>query len=150
VGWFSGFKLHRAVTDRGKRLAFCLTPGHVDDRRPVPHLVRHLFGKLVGERGDSSAELAGRLVLQQGMRLIAPLRKHRPPRLLDLPDHRLLHKRALIETIGDQRKNVGQIEHSRCRSLLNFLVPLMAGLIAYCHLPKTPHLVAEVRALSAA
>jgi hypothetical protein len=37
---------------------------------------------------------------------------------------------ALIETIYDQLKNVCQIEHPRHRSPLNFLVNLVAGLIA--------------------
>ena len=39
VGWFYGFKLHLVVNDRGELLAFCLTPGNVDDRRPVSRLV---------------------------------------------------------------------------------------------------------------
>jgi hypothetical protein len=34
----------------------------------------------------------------------------------------LLRKRALIETVNDQLKNIFQIEHSRHRSPLNFLV----------------------------
>ena len=42
------------VIDRGELVAFCLTPGNVDDRRPVPRLVRRLFGQflthLVGSR----------------------------------------------------------------------------------------------------
>ena len=36
MGWFYGFKLHLIVNDEGELLAFCLTPGHVDDRQPVP------------------------------------------------------------------------------------------------------------------
>jgi len=36
VGWFFGFKLHLVVSDQGEILSFCLTPGNVDDRRPVP------------------------------------------------------------------------------------------------------------------
>jgi len=55
MGWFYGFKLHLVVNDRGELLAFCLTPGNVDDRQPVPRLVRRLFskfcGKLFGDRG---------------------------------------------------------------------------------------------------
>ena len=46
VGWCYGFTRHLVVNDRGELLAFCLTPGNVDDRRPVPRLVRRLFGKL--------------------------------------------------------------------------------------------------------
>ncbi|MGZ3583660.1 MAG: transposase, partial [Ktedonobacterales bacterium] len=55
-------------------------------------------------------------------------------------DKLLLRKRALIESVNDQLKNVCQIEHTRHRSPYNFLVHLMAGLIAYCHQPKKPSL----------
>jgi hypothetical protein len=34
-GWFYGFKLHRVVNECGELLAFPITPGNVDDRRPV-------------------------------------------------------------------------------------------------------------------
>jgi hypothetical protein len=36
VGWSSGFKLHLEVNDCGELLAFCLIPGHLDDRQSVP------------------------------------------------------------------------------------------------------------------
>jgi hypothetical protein len=42
MGWFYGFKLHLAVNDRGDLLARCLTPGNVDDRKPVPQMVKQL------------------------------------------------------------------------------------------------------------
>ena len=60
--------------------------------------------------------------------------------LLAFSDRLLLRKRALIETIVDQLKNISQIEHSRHRSPFNFLVHLLAGLAAYCHQPKKPSL----------
>jgi hypothetical protein len=46
VDWFYGFKLHLVVNDEGELLACCLTPGNVDDRQPVPQLVKELWGKL--------------------------------------------------------------------------------------------------------
>jgi hypothetical protein len=52
----------------------------------------------------------------------------------------LLRKRAIIETIIDQLKNISQIGHSRHRSPLNFLVNVLAGLIAYYHQPRKPAL----------
>jgi hypothetical protein len=150
VGWFYGFKLHLAVNDRGELLAFSLTPGNVDDRRPVPRLARRLFGTLFGDRGYISRELAEDLLVRQGVRLITKLRKNMRNRLLSLGDKLLLRKRALIETIVDQLKNVCQIEHTRHRSPLNFLVNLMAGLIAYCHQPKKPALGLDAHLLLAA
>ena len=60
--------------------------------------------------------------------------------LIEFSDRLLLRKRALIETIVDQLNNVCQIEHSRHRSPVNFLVHLLAGLAAYCHQPRKPSL----------
>src|SRR5215831_763090 len=75
MGWFFGFKLHLAVNDRGELLACCLTPGNIDDRIPVPQLVKRLRGKLFGDRGYISAPLT-RLLFEQGLQLITRLRKH--------------------------------------------------------------------------
>lgn len=55
-----------------------------------------------------------------------------------LMDKLLARKRAIIESIIDQLKNISQIEHSRHRSPLNFCVNLICGLIAYAHQPKKP------------
>lgn len=140
VGWFYGFKLHVVVNDRGELLAFCLTTGNVDDRRPVPRLVRRLFGRLFGDKGYISQPLAERLFVEHGISLITRLRKNMRNRLMHLSDKLLLRKRALIESINDQLKNVCQIEHTRHRRPLHFLVHLLAALIAYCHQPKKPSL----------
>jgi hypothetical protein len=59
-------------------------------------------------------------------------------RLLPLFDKRLLRRRSLIETVNDPLKNISQIEHSRHRSIANFMVNLLAGLIAYTHQPLKP------------
>jgi len=55
-------------------------------------------------------------------------------------DKLLLRKRSVIETVNDQLKNISQIDHSRHRSVTNFLVNLVAGLIAYTYQPKKPSL----------
>jgi hypothetical protein len=57
-----------------------------------------------------------------------------------LADQRLWRQRALIETLNDQLKNSGQIEHTRQRSVLNGVVNLLAGVVAYTHQPKKPSL----------
>jgi hypothetical protein len=58
------------------------------------------------------------------------------PRLVRLNDKLLVRKRVLIETVNDQLKNISQIEPSRHRSPANFLVNVLAGLLAYCHQPE--------------
>ncbi len=64
VGWFYGFKLHLVVNDCGELLAFQITPGNVDDRKPVPRLVKGLTGKLCGDRGYISQKLFEALLEQ--------------------------------------------------------------------------------------
>jgi len=102
TGWFLGFKLRLVVNDRGELLAFCLTPGHVDDRKPVPKLTQRFFGKLFGDKGYISQSLAEQVFTEQGLQLITHLRKNMRNRLLTWSDTILLRKRAIIETIHDQ------------------------------------------------
>ena len=140
VGWFFGFKLHLVVNDRGELLRVALSPGNTDDRKPVPHLAKSLFGKLFADKGYLSAALTKELLTTLGVHLLTPIKRRMKPRLLLWTDKLLLRKRAIIETIFDQLKNISQIEHSRHRSPTNFLVNLLCGLIAYCHQPKKPSL----------
>jgi hypothetical protein len=140
MGWFFGFKLHLVANDQGELLGCYLTAGNVDDRKPVPLLAKHLFGKLFGDKGYISQELTSQLLDTLGVHLVTFLRSNMKGRLLPHNDVVLLRKRAIIETINDQLKNISQIEHSRHRSPINFIVNLFAGLIAYCLQPKKPSL----------
>ena len=140
MGWFYGFKLHLVVNDCGELLACQITPGNVDDREPVPVLCRRLFGKLIADRGYISQPLFEQLLDTFGIQLITKLRKNMKNRLLPLMDKILLRKRAIIESVVDQLKNISQIEHTRHRSPVNCFINILAGLIAYCHQPKKPSL----------
>jgi hypothetical protein len=147
MGWFFGFKLHLVVNDQGEILAFCLTAGNVDDREPVPTLARELWGKLVGDKGYISQELFEHL-FQQDLKLITTARKNMKNRLMPLLERVLVRKRSLIETINDQLKNISQIAHTRHRSPCNFLVNLLAGLIAYSWQPNKPSINLSQRELA--
>jgi hypothetical protein len=143
VGWFYGFKLHLVVNDRGELLSCCLTPGNVDDRQPVPRLVRRLFGKLFGDKGYLSQPLTRQLFEDHAIQLVTKLRSNMKNQLMDESDKYFLRKRAIIESIYDQLKNISQIEHTHHRSWMGFLMNLLGGLIAYCHQPKKPSLNLE-------
>ena len=140
MGWFYGFKLHLVVNDQGELLAVQFTPGNVDDRKPVPNLSKRLFGKLFADRGYISQSLLEQLWQERQLLLITKLRKNMKNHLMLMHDKILLRKRAVIESIIDQLKNISQIEHTRHRSPINFFVNVLAGLIAYCHRPKKPSL----------
>ena len=55
----------------------------------------------------------------------------------------LLRKRAIIETINDELKNIAQVEHSRHRSFDNFIVNTLGALAAYCFFPKKPTIAVQ-------
>ncbi len=50
----------------------------------------------------------------------------------------LLRKRAIIETVNDELKNIAQVEHSGHRCFDNFIVNLLGAIAAYCLFPKKP------------
>ena len=139
MGWFYGFNLHLVVNDRGEILACRLTPGNGDDRKPLPGMAKTWFGKLFGDKGYISQPLSDQL-LAQGLELITPRRKNMKKPPLPLEDQLGLRQRSIIETSNDQLKNISQIQHTRHRSVANFLVNLVCGLIAYCHQPQKPSL----------
>jgi len=125
----------------------CLTPGNTDDRTPVPKLLQQLFGKVFADKGYVSQKLAKQLLESVGVQLMTKLKRNMKNRLMPLADRLLLRKRAIIETIIDQLKNISQIEHSRHRSPVNCLVNIVCGLIAYCHQPKKPSIALDYNLL---
>lgn len=137
IGWFFGFKLHLLINEQGGLLAVKLTKANVDDRTPVLDMVKNIFGKLFGDKGYISKELTENLK-QQGIQLITGIKKNMKNKLMALLDKILLRKRSISETVNDQLKNISQIEHSRHRSIYNFVVNLLCGLIAYALQPKKP------------
>ena len=143
TGWFFGFKLHLIFNDRGELLNLMLTPGNVDDRQPVPKMVRKLFGKLFADRGYISKKLVDELLRTFNVQLITGIRSNMKNVLMPLTDKLLLRKRAIVETIIDQLKNISQIEHSRHRSPINFLVNLI--LRADCLLPPAQETFPRLR-----
>ena len=50
----------------------------------------------------------------------------------------MLRKRALVESVNDELKNIAQIEHSRHRSFANFITNALSAIAAYCFFPKKP------------
>ena len=139
IGWFYGFKLHIIINEKGEILSFLVTPGNVSDISVLDRLSKGVFGKLFGDKGYISSKL-GKKLFDRGLELFTTLRSNMKQKLMSLKDKALLRKRSLIETVNDQLKNISQIEHSRHRSVSNFLVNLLSGLVAYSHQQKKPSL----------
>jgi len=139
MGWFYGFKLHLIINDQGEILSFCLTSGNVDDRDEIVmnSLTKEIFGKLFADRGYISQKLFEKL-LEKDITLITRAKKNMKNKLMDYYDRLMLRKRTVIESVNDFLKNICNIEHSRHRSITNFLVNLLSALAAYSFLPKKP------------
>lgn len=139
TGWFFGFKLHLVINDKGEIMAFKVTEATTDDRVPVEDLTQGLIGKLIGDKGYIKGALSEAL-LSRGLQVVTRVKKKMKKGLISLLDKALLRKRAIIESVNDQLKNISQIEHTRHRSIWNFMTNLLCGLIAYCFQPKKPSL----------
>ena len=122
----------------------------MDDRKPVPKAVQHLFGKVFADKGYISKKMFEELMASVGVQVITKLKRNMKQRLMSLSDRLLLRKRAVVETVIDQLKNISQIEHSRHRSPVNCFVNIICGLIAYCHQPKKPGIAMDNNLLCSA
>lgn len=139
LGWFYGFKLHLIINDKGEILDFIITPGNIDNRKPLSDMNLHkrIFGKLFGDKGYISKDLFEQLFID-GVHLITKIKKNMKNSLMLLQDKIAFRKRALIETVNDELKNICQVEHTRHRSFDNFVTNLLSGLIAYSFFDKKP------------
>ena len=99
-------------------------------RPPVPGLVKHLTGLLFGDKGYIKSELFKDLYAK-GLKLVTSIKK----KMQNLPmiffEKQMLKKRSIIETVFDYLKNKFEIEHSRHRSMTNFMVHILATLVTY-------------------
>ena len=141
MGWYYGFKLHLIINDKGEILSFCFSKANTDDRDQdiMTVMTKKVFGKLFGDRGYISQKLAEYL-WNDGVELIYKRRKNMKEMNLSDTDKILLRKRALIETVNDELKNMCSIQHTRYRSIQGFLNNAISALIAYQAFDKKPSL----------
>ena len=139
MGWFYGFKLHIAITETGELCGAKLSKGNVDDRNEdvLDEVLKNVSGKLYADKGYISKKLFETL-FEKGITLVTSIKKNMKNRLMPLLDKLLLRKRSVIETVNDQLKNMCDVEHTRHRSPINFMVNMVAGLIRYTYFEKKP------------
>lgn len=135
TGWFFGFKLHLIFNDKGELMNFKLTSGNVDDRAVVEEMVKNLKGWLFGDRGYISQKIKNSL-MGKGVELITKVKKNMKEKIIEPIKLYYLEKRGMIETIIDQLKNLLHIDHSRHRSVMNFQINVLGGLLAYIFKPR--------------
>ena len=145
VGWFFGFKLHIVINDKGEILDFLFTQANVDDREPLKDKRFHqrVFGKIFADKGYISNDLFEKLFVD-GIHPITRIKKNMKNSLMLINDKICLRKRAIIETVNDQLKNICQLEHTRHRCFENYVGNMVSALIAYNFPPKKPSLNLEI------
>ena len=154
---------HRASTMSKAEIMLIMILFHDSGYRCLKHFyvekvcrhMRHLFPKVVSYNRfvELEKEVAIPLALfikkvllgkctgvsfVDGIQLITRLKSNMKGALMSLSDKLLLRKRAIIETVNDELKNIAQVEHSRHRSFDNFIVNLLGAIAAYCCFPKKP------------
>ena len=73
--------------------------------------MKNLSGKLFGDKGYISSDLSEKLI-EKGVHLITRIKKNMKNKLIETMDKILLRKRAVIESVNDQLKNISQIEQT--------------------------------------
>jgi len=105
---------------------------YLNDREPLRNecYVQDIRGKLCGDRGYIGKAIFEMLFIN-GIQLVTRVRNNMRNMLMRAEDKILLCKRAVIETVNDELKNIAQIEHSRHRSFNNCIVNILSAIAAY-------------------
>jgi hypothetical protein len=94
---------------------------------------------MFGEKRNIS-QMLWQILFDDGIQLITRLKKNIKGHIMSLSDKTLLRKRAIIETINDELKNLCRICSIRHRSVNGFIVNILGKLTTYCFFPKKPSL----------
>ena len=129
MGWFFGFKLHLCINHKGQFMAFRITAGSRDARKPFEAMGAAAQGKVFADKGYLSQLLLERL-WQRGLHWVTGIRRTMKNDLLPMPDKLLLRKRCIIETLFDKLKSHMGLEPTRHRSPSNALVHILSCLAA--------------------
>ena len=130
TGWFFGMKLHMIFNIKGEIVRLTITPGNVNDRTPVPQMVKDLTAILIGDKGYLSSKLFQEL-FEGGVTLITKIKKNMKNCLMNIEDKLMLLRRSFVETIFSSMKSLGTLIHRRHRCPINAFAHLFAGLINY-------------------
>ena len=95
MGWFFGFKLHLICNERGELLSFMITPGDIDDRKPLDckSFVEFIYGKLFADKGYIGKELFQRLFVD-GIQMMTKLKNNMKGATMSLSDRILLKEKG--------------------------------------------------------
>lgn len=129
-GWFMGFKLHLIINNKAEIIAIKITKANRTDLSVLESITQKITGKVFGDKAYICKELWFKLY-SRNLRMITNIRKDMKNYLLELEDKAMLWKRVLIESVFNILKNRMNLEHTRHRSPVNFLVHILACVTSY-------------------
>lgn len=129
-GWFMGFKLHLIINNKAEIIAIKITKANRADLSVLESITQKITGKVFGDKAYICKELWFKLY-SRNLRMITNIRKDMKNYLLELEDKAMLRKRSLIESVFNILKNRMNLEHTRHRSPVNFLVHILACVTSY-------------------
>ena len=102
-----------------------------------------MFPGSFADRGYISQKLA-EILFVDGIHFVAKMRNNIKGGELPLQARLMLRKKAVIESVNDELKNICQIEHTRHRCFTNFITNLIAGIWGYSFLPKKTSIKVDI------
>lgn len=129
-GWFMGFKLHIIINHKGEIMAAKITKGNKHDTAVAADLASGLQGNIYGDKGYISKKLFSDL-FKSGLRIFTGIRKDMKNHLLSNTDKLIMRKRVLVESVFNVLKNSMNLEHTRHRSPINFIVHILACITSF-------------------
>uniref|UniRef100_UPI00313F34DC transposase n=1 Tax=Rickettsia endosymbiont of Urophora cardui TaxID=3066265 RepID=UPI00313F34DC len=111
-------------------IAVKITKANRADLSVLESITQKITGKVFGDKAYICKELWFKLY-SRNLRMITNIRKDMKNYLLELEDKAMLRKRSLIESVFNILKNRMNLEHTRHRSPVNFLVHILACVTSY-------------------
>jgi hypothetical protein len=142
MGYFYGFKGHIVINSKCQIVDFQITTGNVadNDEQTILRLCSNIFGKVYGDKGYIMNQEKMNKLLLKGIHFVTKIRSNMKNKLVDIKDKFMLKRRAIVETVIDQLKNICHIEHTRHRSPVNFYNNFLSAIAAYAFKPIKPTL----------
>ena len=82
-------------------------------------------------------------MFMNGIQLVTKVKSNMRNSLMSVTDKIMLRKRARVESVNDELKNIAQIEHSRHRPFTNLITNALSAIAAYCFFLKKPSISLE-------
>ena len=130
-GWHFGFKLHVAVTPRGRLAAVHFTPANAHDAQQIPYLVNDDTAIAVGDGTYGASVMRRKMWRKHRAYILAPPHPKQNKQVMTEWQHLLLRKRVKVECTFDFLKEHLHLDTSFPRSVNGYAVHYIRILLSY-------------------